>query len=544
MTTRRLCGVWGSFGLALLTACGVDSPTGNDEGYVIAQAASLELNRACNDSIDAVYARPSGPTTSSNAGGLGEIVRCSKGRKISADEVNQKLNSFSTPFKGTAAKYPVQLYRISYRTTRLNNSQPDLGTALVLLPAVVGRNSAQTSDTSAAEAAPVATKSGPSADPPPAPGDDGLDADSSVDEDAFDARNIGSMPLVLFAHGTAPWGNACAASKLDPVTAMDADEEMGVQLALAGRGFPVISPDYAGYVQGSLAPGYLLSPDEAHSILDATRAFPKLVRGAPNKVAFVGHSQGGHAVLSAQALANSYGMSGKLAGVAAFAPFWAPGRTLGLVINPLAGYTVEDTPEQIKFAIEYFYTHAEVYDGAGAGSKLFKPDPSVQNALSLLTNTCSLNAEPSSDFGSSPSDFLIPEFDAPVGNCGLERDLCNDEGGAATIWEARFQADRPQLNKSGAPIVLWQGKNDATIFPQLAKCGIDKIRADVGNKFMFCGDQVADHQTILSRRTHWVIRWIKARTLGHPEPNACNGEEAISEPGMTLECLTPPGNDD
>jgi hypothetical protein len=233
-------------------------------------------------------------------------------------------------------------------------------------------------------------------------------------------------------------------------------------------------------------------------------------------------------------------MSGKLAGVAVFAPFWAPGRTLGSIIVPGSPYSIDSAPDVIKFAIEYFYTHAEVYDGGGKGAQLFQQTDDIQDALNELINTCSLTAEPSAAFGSTPDTFFEPNFDMSVGFCGVDKEACNDEGGLATTWENRFQADRPQLDGSGAPIALWQGKNDATIFPQLAKCGIDKIRSDIGNNFTFCGDKMADHQTILSRRTHWVLRWIKARTLGHAEPNACNGEDAISDPSMPLTCLEPP----
>ena len=42
----------------------------------------------------------------------------------------------------------------------------------------------------------------------------------------------------------------------------------------------------------------------------------------PDKVVFVGHSQGGHAALAAQSYAQAYGMQGTLVGVATFAPLW------------------------------------------------------------------------------------------------------------------------------------------------------------------------------------------------------------------------------
>src|SRR5437016_4212251 len=109
--TRRLCDLFGSIGLALVSACAV-GVAGGDGDYVSAQSETLQLAQACNDNDAAVYKRVSGN------GNLGDIVRCSRGRSIGTDEITQKLNSFMTPFNGAKAKFAVQLYRISYRTKR------------------------------------------------------------------------------------------------------------------------------------------------------------------------------------------------------------------------------------------------------------------------------------------------------------------------------------------------------------------------------------------------------------------------------------------
>ena len=90
---------------------------------------------------------------------------------------------------------------------------------------------------------------------------------------------------------------------------------------LAGYGYTVIAPDYSGFSYAQ-PPGYFNAEDEAHSVLDATRAAANLLTTMPDKVVFVGHSQGGHAALSAQTYAKAYGMHGTLAGVAVFAPLW------------------------------------------------------------------------------------------------------------------------------------------------------------------------------------------------------------------------------
>jgi pimeloyl-ACP methyl ester carboxylesterase len=290
----------------------------------------------------------------------------------------------------------------------------------------------------------------------------------------------------------------------------------------------------------------LLSEDEAHSLLDATRAMQKLLRDGFDRVAFVGHSQGGHAVLSAQALARSYGMAGQLVGVAAMAPFWAPGRTFGAIIAPELMFNTHDNPGELRgelsFAVEYFYTHAELYDGRGRGAALFTR--SAQAALPGFVSSCSFENDPSV-LGTLPSDIFQASLINAVGPCGVSGGSACTSGLAAT-WERRFRADRPKLDAAGAPVVLWQGANDLVINPLLAKCGIDKISADLPPssrtaKFTQCGDPVAAHEDLLSNQMGWVTRWIDARALGTAEPAACQTLESITGPLM---CLTPPGNQD
>lgn len=284
MATRDFSVVVGAIALALLTACA--SHVSDENEAVEVESTSLSLRRECKDNLADIYKRPGG----NQGGALGDVVRCAKGRRIPTEEITQALGS--REFAGITAQKAVKLFRITYRTQRLAG-QADFATALVALPA---RKE-------------LANKQGmPEQD----------------DEEEDKMKDGKRAPLVVFAHGTAPYGTACASSKLDPLqcsTTTDKDTELVSIVAFATLGYPVIAPDYAGYVQGSRAPGYLLSEDEAHSVLDATRAMNNLRQRAVEKVVLVGHSQGGHAVLSAQSFAKSYGLSGQLVGVAAMAPF-------------------------------------------------------------------------------------------------------------------------------------------------------------------------------------------------------------------------------
>lgn len=520
MSSRRFRAVICSIAVALLAACAVEVGEDGDQAISVAsQSNALELSRTCTDRFEDIYAQPKNLPAYSQSR-RGDIVRCAQDRTIPIEEISTALARRG--FVGVTARYAVKLYRITYRTERLAR-RGDVSSAIVVLPTGSRR-------AGVAETAEVS-----------------FDEETLVGTASVDAASRGAggrrAPLIVFGHGTVPYGNTCAYSRADP--ALDPlDTELGSLLAFATRGFPVIMPDYAGFVSGSPVAGYLLSEDEAHSLLDATRAMQKVLRDPPQKVALVGHSQGGHAVLSAQALARSYGLAGQLVGVATFAPFWAVGRAFGVIVAPEAGYNTHDDPGPMAFAIEYFYTHAEVYDGVGRGQKLFQPG--VRSALQGFVSSCQWGADPSV-LGATASNFLQPDFLAAVGNCGLAGGAACS-GGIAGTWETRFRADRPALDRSGAPVVMWHGANDAVIAPAFAKCAIDKLTVDLPKnsaaKFTFCGDAMADHESLLARDLAWTTQWITARAVGGPEPAACPGESAIQGSEGALVCPAPPGNVD
>lgn len=388
----------------------------------------------------------------------------------------------------------VRVYRISYRTERLVG-QEGLTSALVLLP---------------------------------------------------DWPLTAAPPLVVFAHGLEGIAPECSASKGDWTRAPY--HRVGSMLALASYGYPIIAPDYAGFMPGSTPGGVNLAEDEAHSLLDGTRAMSTLLaRGATSdRVVLVGHSQGGHAVLSAQALAGSYGLTGQLDGVIAFAPAWIPGQTPGLALfKPFALNTTDDSG-QLRLAMAYFYTHAEVYDGPGSGLDLFRP--SKRSLVAAELATCAFTPTiPLEVLGTTPSDFFEPAFVDSIGACAFgDAAACATE--PAATWVPRFRADRPHLDPQGADIVMWQGAEDHLASTEFAQCAIDKINADFAvpettAAYTLCGDRDAAHETILSRNMSWTAQWIASRTGDAPEPAPCAGRSELLPEEGELECPLP-GNTD
>jgi hypothetical protein len=191
-------------------------------------------------------------------------------------------------------------------------------------------------------------------------------------------------------------------------------------------------------------------------------------------------------------------------------------------------------PGALSFVVEYFYTHGEVLDAAGKGKLLF--DPMKETALTQHINTCNFTPTTCTFINPVPPElglayeFLRPDFFNAVAACGADITQCEAPPLAKT-WEKRFKADRPKLDKQGAPIVLWHGAADAVLPVQFASCANEKIVNEPGGApmFTFCGDTAADHDQILSFDLAWVTRWIDARALGAPEPEACMSYSQFAE---------------
>jgi pimeloyl-ACP methyl ester carboxylesterase len=480
-----------------LLGCGDDNAKtpdgGSDAAFDAAPQSPIALALPCSDSVNAVYTVPSGLPTY-DASHRGDVIRCASDRALSTDQIGARLTQLQ--FVMPQARSSTNVYRIAYRTDRLLGHE-GVSTALVFLP-----------------------------DQPIAAG----------------------SPLVVAAHGTVGAAAPCVPSHVDLTGTAD-NEEIGMFLTLAGYGYVVVAPDYAGYASGS-TPGWLLAEDEAHSLLDATRAMQKLLSPGQlsDKVVLVGHSQGGHAVLAAQALASQYGLSGSIAGVVPMAPVWFVGKTWGAAISPIAGQNTTDNPGVVGYATLYFYSHGEVYDGAGGGLTMFQASkrPQVQQ---LMTTQCTGGIQSMiAQLGATPSDFFDMAFVTSLGNCAVFESGCDAE--PAATWVPRFRADRPPIDAHSAPIVVWQGAMDQTVTPGRAQCGFDKIQADLAaataptTTFQVCGDAMADHPGVVRRNIYWVSQWIAARTLGQTEPAACPGTAPLQPQGGQLTCATPPSNVD
>jgi dienelactone hydrolase len=404
-----------------------------------------------------VYVTPSGMPAFTPAT-RGDVVRCGRDVDVSLAQVGAALVA-----KGlvTTATTGVSLYRVAYRTTR-GNGAPGVSAARVYVPTT------------------------PRALP---------------------------LPVIVVGHPTEGLASSCAPSK-DPSALQD------LALPWASQGFAVIAPDYAGLGNDDIVQGYVDNHDTAYSTLDATRAMRKLFAPTSftNDVLAVGYSQGGGAVLSAQALEKSYGAGGKLVGVVAFAPEW-PTRDNSFGYKDLlehpADLTITKGVSSPTVAAMRQYAYFSAYAGKSDAALAF-PAAARAGVESAINGMCQ------TPFGGylqatfpKVGDLFEPAFHDALLACMNGAPGCVEP---AKSYHAFLRANVLTGDPTGAPVLFVQGIAD-TIMPAAseAACNLEKLHAD-GVVPQVCTDLTAVHTNVVSRNMDFALSWGQAILQGKAPP--------------------------
>jgi len=468
------------FAAPLIIACGDDGNSPADAqpdavDYTIGDHPALAM--ACADSVADVYTLPAGLPAMDDTR-RGDVVRCAKSEKLTVPEIKAQITAYNTNYMNTTEgtiNSGFWTYRITYRTQRntVNTARAEGdAVAVVLLP----------------------------------------------------AKPLDGAPLVVFGHGSVGFAPKCAPSHLDLGAAV-ADEDFPPMLyRLAGYGFTVISTDYSGFSFGQ-EPGYFNAEDEAHAVLDATRAAAKLLPSPPAKVALIGHSQGGHAVLAAQSYAKSYGLSGQLVGVATLAPFWSSLSLFATATTAAAQLKTATDVGSILYSMTYLYAAGELRE-PGTGLNVFQTAKQAA-AKEVINGAECYDAAKMQALGAAPADFFDPTFVQDVGYlCATNLAGSDCTSALGLKWKPRFQEDRPAIDAMSAPITLFFGGMDTFVPPSRAACARNKINADLGTgattQVQYCYDSKATHRSMVrAAPMDYLVQWIAAKGGAGTEPAAC-----------------------
>ncbi len=458
------------------TTPAIDAPKAIDAPATLGPAPALAI--ACADARADVYTLPGGLATMDDSH-RGDVFHCAITESLTKDVTNAQIAAYNVNFQTTTpgtATSGFWTYRVAYRTERntVGVARAEGDTAAILI---------------------------------------------------IPEKPLAGAPLVVFGHGSVGVAPPCRPSHLDLSTGVDDQDYPASLMRLAGYGYTVIAPDYAGFAYGQ-PPGYFNAEDEAHAMLDATRAAKNLLPTMPTKVVFTGHSQGGHAALSAQTFAASYGMEGTLVGVAVMAPLWTSMAIWAAAVTDAAGLMTATDLSSVLYAMEYAYSAGELRDGAGHGVDVFQTAKQADAKAAILSDACYDQAKVSA-LGVKPSDFFDTHYATVVGyTCAASPSNPDCTDAEAAKWKARWISDRPPIDPNGAPMLVFYGGGDTAVSPQRAQCARKKIAADIAGggtaTIQYCFDETAQHRDIVrGPSADYLNKWIAFKAGVGTDPGAC-----------------------
>jgi pimeloyl-ACP methyl ester carboxylesterase len=477
--------------IALVAGCGDDAPTKTPDANVVTPDAPVEtlgappeLAMPCTDSLADVYNLPSSLPTMDDTH-RGDVFRCAPSESLSTYKVNAQIDAYNNGYTLAAAGKATSgfwTFRIAYRSQRWaagTDTPPEGDTAAILL----------------------------------------------VPE-----KPLANAPLIVFGHGSAGFAPKCAPSHLNLAGAVEDQDYPPALYRLAGAGYTVIAPDYNGFAYGQ-APGYFNAQDEAHAVLDATRAAAKILKSPPAKVAFVGHSQGGHAVISAQAYAEAYGMTGELVGVATLAPFWTSMSTFAAGTQNFIGLSTSTDVSTILYMMAYAYSAGELRYGAGHGVDVFATGKQAAAKEVIVGAEC-YDKPKMMALGAKPSDFFDASYVMLVGGQCALNGTCTDQ--LSMDWKSNWISDRPTIDTTGTPMLVITSPADTFVTPQRAACAklaFDTALMATGATTTVDYCQAANTSTghrdlVRTTDVDYVMSWVAAKAGIGAAPPACTAPAA------------------
>lgn len=309
-------------------------------------------------------------------------------------------------------------------------------------------------------------------------------------------------PVVAFAHGTTGTARQCA-----PSIAPFIDQTTGTHMwearirPLVNQGYAVAAADY----EGEGAPGnpvYTLKATEAHNVLDSLRAAVYLApeRIDASRMAIYGHSQGGHASLSAASLAPEYAPELQLRGAVVSAPGMIPPIPLALdslVSNP---GNAEESAIRTSYVLNLMSSWTTAFPDELSPSDMLTPQG--VEAMALTQEYCH----------DALVEQLTQPFDTYVKSDPPENIL--------NVVSQNMPVDR----RVDMPVLMMQGMKDTDVSPQLTRATAQALcqLGTVVDTFFAENDT---HETLVWAARPAELDWIADRFNGVPAPNSCGGQQ-------------------
>jgi len=305
----------------------------------------------------------------------------------------------------------------------------------------------------------------------------------------------GGWPIVVWAHGTTGVADACAPSK-----AALADSTKDLISKLLAAGYVVVAPDYEGLGTPGIHP-FLNVKSEAFSITDAVVATRKylLQRNllTSKKWLTVGHSQGGHAALSAAQYASRAQLDYK--GTVAV----APASNLGFILIAGEQAVANETLDK-KIPM---YAQLDTYTAlVTAGIRNTQPS---FNYSQVFTSQTASTAQQAETICAGPlAQAFVANMQTYAGTHGGTLDgytrTQTNFMGVPIVKTFLDKDSQPLQVKVTTPIIIYQGVGDTTV-PKVATDILISNATGVGTKINSYVTGNWDHGTVMSTNVDNIV---------------------------------------
>jgi len=334
------------------------------------------------------------------------------------------------------------------------------------------------------------------------------------------------LPIIVIAHPSVGVADSCAPSK-------EAEGVFELALPWAGKGYAVIAPDFAGLGTDGVQ-AYVDNRDTGQSTLDAARALRKLHTPATfdARIAMLGYSQGGGAVLAAQSLEQAYGSGGRIAAIVGIAPQWQSRLdsfgTISLLRKPTA-LTISTGYTKPVISVMRQYGYFATYLGASRAAEGF-PAADRTAMVNALDSMCLIG------FGGWVQGTHYKLGDLVDEGLRSSTLACLDtpnEPACKEPGKGYLQYLRDNLvppDGQGAPVLYVQGMLD-TVMPvtEEAACNVPRLQ-QAGVDLTLCTDSGGGHANIVDRQGEFAVRWAEARLSGMQPPTCAATQLAPCPP--------------